>query len=366
MKRIAIIGVTGFGKTHLNYLTKLAGEGLLEPAAAVVRTPAKAEEQLKTLEKYRTRIYASAEELFAAEKGRIDLVCVPTAIGSHEDLTCRAQAAEMNVLLEKPAAGSVAAVERMIAAQRADRFVAVAFQHCYAPEILFFKKLLVSGRLGKIVRCGALGVWPRRDNYYERNAWAAHRTAADGAPVLDSPVNNALAHYLNLLLFLNGGTEPETARALSVRGELYRARPQIEMFDACDVAFSLAGGVSARVLFAHCAERAIEPRIRLECEKGVIEWLNNSAWQVAGPSGETIASGTAENPEEAMFRQVLTRLSDPAVPVYTLRNALEHTRCVEMLDSACRIRDVEAEKKDGVYCVPGLSDRFEQAFGKLG
>ena len=362
MKKVALIGVTGYGQTHLKNLTALAEADVLDLAAAVVIFPDQAKAELEVLKEFGTKIYGSADEMFAAERGRIDLVCIPTGIDSHESLTCQAMAAGVNVLLEKPAAGSAEAVRRMIAARRNGLFVAVGFQHCYAPEIHYFKKLLNSGKLGKIIRSSAVGAWPRGDSYYNRNSWAGRRISPGGQPVLDSPANNAFAHYLNLLLFLNGKNERVTASAGTVSGFLWRARPDIEMFDACHSRFTLENGSTAEIQFAHSTDSAITPRIRIECENGLIEWLNNESWQISGIGGTLIASGTAWLPEDVMFRQVLLKLDDPEVPVYTLQNALEHTKCIELLDQSCRIQKAESEIKDGVYCIPGLAERFIRNF----
>ena len=364
MKKVALIGIAGFGRSHLQLLLPLVDAGLVEFSAAVVRTPAKVPEGMEELRRRGVKIYPTAEEFFAAERGAIDLVCIPAGIDAHEPLTVGALAAGMNVLLEKPAAGSVAAVERMMAAEKAaaGRFVAVAFQHGYAPEIHFFKRLLCSGRLGRILGSATMGIWPRGDVYYSRNAWVAKR-ASHGVPVLDSPINNAVAHYLNLLLFLNGATLPASARATAVSGELLRARPSIEMFDACDLAYTLDNPPAARVLFAHCSDQKHEPELRIVCEKGVIRWHNNADWEITGEDGAAIASGMAIAPNATMFRVALDRLQHPETPIYTLANALEHTRCIELADQNCPIVPIPATPNaDGVYCAPDIPARFASRF----
>lgn len=360
MKKIALIGVTGWGRTHLNNLTELADEGLLELAAAVVIFPDQAKDELEILKKFRTKIYVSTDDMFAAERGRIDLVCIPTGIGSHRKLTIQALQAGMNVLVEKPAAASTAAVQEMLAAQKDGLFAAVGFQHCYSPEIRFLKQMLVLQCLGKVRRSLAVGVRARNDIYYSRNSWAGHRAAADGEPVLDSPANNAFAHYLNLLLYLNGETDFQTAHALSVQGKVLRARPDIAMFDACHAVFTLSNRTEAEIRFAHCSNQEEGPDFRIECENGVIEWHCNGEWKICGTQNAVIASGKTTNSSSDMFRQVLMKLDHPELPVYTLQNALEHTNCIEMLDRACPIRPVDAVKKDGVFCFPGLMKWFEE------
>ena len=360
MKKVALIGVTGYGRTHLRNLTMLAKEKVLDLAAAVVIFPDQAKAELETLKKYGTKIYASADEMFAAERGRIDLVCIPTGIGAHRKLTIQALQAGMNVLVEKPAAGSTAAVKEMIAARKDGLFAAVGFQHCYSPEIHCFKQMLVMQRLGKIVRSCAEGIRSRDDVYYSRNSWAGRRAAPDGEPILDSPANNAFAHYLNVLLFMSGETEFQTAHALSVRGKVLRARPEIEMFDACHAVFTLSNGTEAEIRFAHCTEQTSALKFRIECENGVIEWNGDTGWKITDNQNAVLASGTVANPSPEMFRQAVLKLDHPELPVYTLENALEHTNCIEMLDRSCPIQPVEAVKKDGVYCVPGLMEWFEE------
>ena len=360
MKKVALIGVTGYGQAHLKNLTMLAKAKVLDLAAAVVIFPDQAEDELELLKNFGTKIYHSADDMFAAERGRIDLVCIPTGIGAHRKLTIQALQAGMNVLVEKPAAGSTAAVREMIAAQKDGLFAAVGFQHCYSPEIRCFKQMLVLQRLGKIVRSRAEGIRPRDDVYYSRNSWVGHRTAADGESVLDSPANNAFAHYLNLLLFMNGETEYQTGHAISVRGKLLRARPDIEMFDACHVAFTLSNGTDAEIRFAHCTDRTSGLNFRVECENGIIDWNSDTGWKITDNRKGVIASGTISDPSPDMFRQVVMKLDHPELPIYTLQNALEHTNCIELLDQSCPIQPVEAVKKDGVFCYPELMKWFEE------
>lgn len=361
--QVALIGVSGFGKHHLMQLQKLVETGKINLAAAVVINPEEVAEQLEILKNFQTRIYPDAAAFFHSEAGKIDLVCIPTGIGSHETLTTGALAAGMNVLVEKPASGSAVSVERMIAAEKnSGKFAAVAFQHAYAPEIHYLKRLLLSGRLGKITALSTLVCWPRKDEYYQRNLWAAKR-AVNGVQILDSPLNNACAHYLNMLLFLSGRTAAASAAAVSVTGSVWRARPEIEMFDACDVDFVLDNGATAHVMLAHCCETQINPHVKIICENAVIKW-DTFNWSVTDNDGAMIASGTVVNPGEAMFKLVTDKIFAPDVPVYTLANALEHTRCVELLDRSCPIENIAASYVDGLYRVAGLEQRFMEKFEK--
>ena len=68
-------------------------------------------------------------------------------------------------------------------------------------------------------------------SYYNRNDWAGRIKSDSGEWVLDSPANNAMAHYLHNALYVLGETPTTSARPISVQAELYRANP-IENYDA--------------------------------------------------------------------------------------------------------------------------------------
>ena len=148
MFQAAIIGVNGWAANYLPHLSRLEKEGKLHFAAAVIRNPGKNPEVTENLRSQGVKIYPTQEEMYADLHP--DLVCIPTGIEFHEEMTLRALEHDCNVLLEKPAAPSVAAVDRMIKAERRHPgcFAAVGFQHVYDRNIHHFKKSF-SGGLGK-------------------------------------------------------------------------------------------------------------------------------------------------------------------------------------------------------------------------
>ena len=150
--RVAIIGISGYGLVHFEHIRKLADQGKVELAAAVVINPDQVQKQLEILKNYNTKIYASPQEMYADFSGKLDLVCIPTGIAFHEPMTIEALRNGASVLVEKPAAGSVADIEKMQKAEKEakGKFVAVGFQHTYARELQFIKRYLLTGRLGAI------------------------------------------------------------------------------------------------------------------------------------------------------------------------------------------------------------------------
>ena len=168
--RIGLIGVSGYGYNHFERIIRLVRLGVAEFSAAVVINPEEAAAQIGQLRECGARIYSSADAMFAELRGKLDLVCIPTGIAFHEPLTVQALENGANVLVEKPAAGSVAAIRRMMEAEKkSGKFVAVGFQHIYGREIQFLKQYLLTGRVGRVESIVCKGLWPRADQYYRRN-----------------------------------------------------------------------------------------------------------------------------------------------------------------------------------------------------
>ena len=217
-------------------------------------------------------IFATLEEFY--REHRADLAVISSPIQLHAEHTCAALAAGSHVLLEKPAAGSTADVDRMIAAQdRAGRFVAVGFQWCFAESLLALKADILRGRLGRPLRGRSLTLWPRTEVYYGRNDWAGRKRDPAGRWILDSPASNAMAHHLHNLLFLTGDALDRSAEPLLMEARLARAN-DIETFDTA--AIRVATGNRAEILFlashAIAEEEAADPRFTLELEEGTVTY----------------------------------------------------------------------------------------------
>ena len=111
-----------------------------------------------------------------------------------------------------------------------------------------------------------MGCWPRPRSYYSRNDWAG-RLGVDHKWVLDSPLSNAMSHYLQLAMYLLGPDEGATAEAAEVHAELYRANP-IENFDTCSVRISTEQGIDLLVLLTHASSDVVDPTIEILGAKG--------------------------------------------------------------------------------------------------
>ena len=279
------------------------------------------------------------------------------------------------MLVEKPAAGSLEAVDRMRSAEaESGCFVAVGFQHIYSREFRKIKKELVSGRLGALKSIAVMGIWPRADAYYSRNNWTGRIRTASGEQVLDSPANNAFAHYLNLPLFFAGETFECSAHPVTVEGQLYRARKSIEYFDTCGIQLKTARGVAICAYFSHASNKTHNPVIRILCENGSARIdFNTGKWGMYDGAGVVLEEGEISMPHPDMFRDVLAKVSDRSVFTCTLDIAREHTFCIEELHKRSAVQDVpehllSVEAENGQVVIRGLEHAFNECFetgGKL-
>ena len=122
MLKSAIIGVSGYGRFIYNLMKEAQDQGLLNISAAVIRTPSKAQDVYDELKAAGASIFSSADEMFDALKGKIDLVCIPTGIETHRPLTIAAMKAGAHVMVEKPLAGTLEEIEEMMEAKKKGSF----------------------------------------------------------------------------------------------------------------------------------------------------------------------------------------------------------------------------------------------------
>jgi predicted dehydrogenase len=300
---VGVVGIGHYALTYVNCMFTMEEEGLGKLGAAVVRTRGKYPVEAE-LVKRGVAIRASMEEMLERDRGRIEMVGLPTGIESHRDQMIQAVEAGMDVILEKPAAATVQDFDAMEAAlARTGRFCAIGFQNQYKSTTLALKREIVAGRLGRIRDVTVEGLWQRDDDYYKRTGWAG-KLAVDGRCVLDGTINNPMAHYLFNGLFFASREHGKAAAPVSVRAELYHGH-RIESEDtACLEALCENG---ARVLFygSLCSEAENLIRITVRGEKG------EAIWKIEGPvpitDGRHIHElhDAGDDPRPEIFRNAL-------------------------------------------------------------
>lgn len=368
--RLALIGISGYGRIHLELARGARDRGVADIAAAAIINATEEAANVAELKAKGCAVYTDYQEMLRAHAGRIDLCLIPTGIHWHARMTLAALQAGANVLVEKPLAGSVADARAMQAAeQAAGRFVAVGFQDTYDPGTRWLIDALRRGVIGEVRTVRFLGIWPRPRAYFLRNNWAG-RLTIDGVPVLDSPLNNAFGHFVMLSLLFAG--EGETT--LEPGGvELFRAN-DIESFDTAVVNVRTARGVRLWFGVSHVSHTALEPEIVIEGSAGTAGWrYETEAWyrNASGRHHQPVLDQHATR--KLMMAAALERLRDPATAVCTMAMAARHTTLIESIHRAAQVSVMPATHidwlaKDGpasaLPSLPGLDAALRQAFAE--
>lgn len=368
--KAAIVGVSGYGRIHYSFMRELALAGKVDLVGATIINPGEEAGIVTELTGMGCRIFGDYQTMLAALEGQVDICCLPLPIHLHAPMTCQALEAGWNVLVEKPLSATIQDVRSIQRIEQATgRFAAVGFQEVYSPHAQALKQRLLAGEFGRVRSMKGRGLWPRSFDYYGRNNWAGRLKVGDHW-VLDSPLNNALSHYLHLLLFLAGASPRETARPLSLQGELYRAQA-IESFDTGGVRIETDSGVPILFLGTHSSRKVINPEIVIEADEGRIEWsVHGECRFYRGDSDEPFeVSPPRGDQRKAMAESVLARVTDPEAFICTTESASCHTLIVNGLHESVPICTFPSELTETIEDAEGLrtvvnslDDALEAAF----
>ncbi len=158
-------------------------------------------------------------------------VCVPPSL--HAELARRALAAGKHVVCEKPLAGSLRAVDRLIAdARAAGRILAPVFQYRYGPGMAGLRALRAAGLAGRPQVASLETHWDRGADYYAV-PWRGTRAGELGGAVL--------GHAIHIHDLLSEAMGP-VARVLALTATRVN---DIEVEDCAALAFELEGGALA-------------------------------------------------------------------------------------------------------------------------
>lgn len=271
--RVAVIGMGGWAAQHHRALRVLEEEGLCRLVAASGRNPDAYAKQMADweFEKRGVRVFNDPLRMFDECAGQLDCVCVPTPIQTHSALHRECVDRGLAVLLEKPPTLNSRELSEMLRVEdRADKKTEVAFLYVVDEVRQALKKRLLAGEFGAVKRAATIGLWPRSDHYYARNAWAG-KLVQDGHLVLDSSLGNALAHYVvNVVFWCGAGGPMSWGAPASVDAEVYRAHA-IAGADTFFVRARTAGGVEMLAATSHACARQIDLE-QVVCERATVTW----------------------------------------------------------------------------------------------
>jgi predicted dehydrogenase len=208
-------------------------------------------------------------------------------------------------------------------------FAAAGYQRCFYRDLLAFKKDIMAGVFGRPLRFRLLNLPRRGQRYYVRNSWAG-KISFNGTRILDSPLQNACGHEIQLMLFLLGDA-PDTAAAIgSLEARLWKARREIENFDAAAIKVRTPGGAELYFYTAHCVASSTGPMGEFLFEKARAVYGKDERITVFFNDGAVKDYNGIERNETHMQKlyDCVEALRGGPRPICTLKTARPHLDCV--------------------------------------
>jgi UDP-N-acetyl-2-amino-2-deoxyglucuronate dehydrogenase len=237
-----------------------------------------------------------------------DFIDVCTYPDTHLEVVRACAAASRPVLLEKPIAIERDAARAIVEIARSAGIVlGVVSQKRYDDAMLFLKRALDAGRLGKLIEADAYIKWFRTDEYYARLGKGSWALEGGGA------LMNQAIHQVDLLLHLAGSVK--TVQAMWQRG----ARHQIEAEDVINALLQFESGATGVLQASTAFWPGTTERIEVHGTKGlaIVSGDRLTTWQVLDDA-EANALDPAPVAEGAM-----SGASDPmAIPLTAFERQL--------------------------------------------
>lgn len=205
---IAVLGCGSRGRTYSKIITSYGDRYRL--TAATDPVPSRREAVASLAPQGAIRSFGSAEEFFAAGK-LADVLIIATQDSQHFGHAMTALDFGYDILLEKPAAGSLEQCEEIDhRARQLGRRVALCFVLRYTPFYSTVKRLIESGKIGRVISIRTHeGVEPfHQAHSFVRGHWSK---SEDSTPMIVAKCS----HDADLLCWLGGAP----ARSISSYGE---------------------------------------------------------------------------------------------------------------------------------------------------
>ncbi len=251
-------------------------------------------------EKYGAEFHADWRELVARDDvGYVDVCTFPD---SHLEIVEECAAKGKSVLLQKPMDLTLDNCRKMIElAKAANIRLGVVSQHRFDDSIIFLKKAMDDGRLGRILQADGYVKWHRPQPYYDRPGKGTWAVEGGGALI------NQGIHTVDVLMYLAG-------RVSEIQAQWQLAAAHT--MEAEDVVNALVGyqsGATGVIQASTAFWPGFTERIEVHGTKGsaIITGDRLTTWQVEGDSGEDVPLQTGSEDSGA---------ADPmAIPIENLK-----------------------------------------------
>ncbi len=360
--KIALAGVGGYGTFYLQELLNSNSNHEFELVAGIDPFPDRSSMYME-LKQANIPIFPDLSAFYKNETA--DLVILAAPIHLHAPLTCLALSHGSNVLCEKPLGASAEDAMKMMEAEvESGKLISIGYQWSFSDAILSLKRDIIAGRLGKPLRFRSLVLWPRSQSYYQHNDWAGHIRSTDGSWVLDSPVNNATAHYLHNSLFLLGKSLSESAVPTQILSELNRANP-IENYDTAALRVNNDADVDLLFLTAHSVISQHGPLIHYEFEDAIVEYSDTDPeFKVYFRNGIVESYGSPDATIYNKLWQTIDSIHTSTPVVCGVQTAIPQLMCVlgaqktPIVSFPPELVKVYQDGNDSITWVEGLAEVF--------
>jgi UDP-N-acetyl-2-amino-2-deoxyglucuronate dehydrogenase len=226
--RVALAGCGDISSQHLDAITT-------NPAAELIAVCDIDEDRVTATAKRLARpAYSDFEQMLTVERPDVVHICTPHHL--HASMAIVALRHNVNVLLEKPVATSVADGEAVArAAQASPAMVGVCYQNRYNNTSKALRDLIDGGALGRLHGGRASVTWFRDNEYYRRRPWRGTWSGGGGGVLINQSI-----HTLDLLQWFLGDVT-------DVRGQAARlalADP-VEVEDTASIQMRHRGGAGS-------------------------------------------------------------------------------------------------------------------------
>lgn len=369
--RILMVGAGGYGQSYLKVLFGKLEAGEIAFAGIISTSGAKNNRFLPEIEKHKIPVFPSLEEFNS--KVKADIAVISSPIQLHLTHARAAIEAGMNVLCEKPVSAVIQEARQMKKIEdESGKFVSVGYDWSFTPSVQKLKQDIISGVFGKPLRLKTITLWPRTHLYYARSRWAGRIKDDGGNWVLDSPVNNATAHYLHNMLYVLGKRTDSSAVPASVESELYRAN-NIENYDSGALRILTEEGAEILFLSTHAVPDHRGPDFEFEFEKGKAFFDNKaSVIKAVFKDGEEKTYGNPNEERTSMpkVNNALAVLRGDEDVLCGIEAASSQTICVNGAQEASVITPfpagaVKVKEDDGkTTYAEGLCQAFSECYEK--
>ena len=267
---VVMVGISGMGLHYLMTLLEEFSPGEIELRAAVDPFPEKSERYPELREKG-IPVFDSLSEFYGSGQ-TAELAVISSPTQHHVLQSCEALRNGSHVLCEKPIGATIQDADQLIQVKNeSNRWVMIGYQWSYSKAIQCLKRDILKGMFGRPVRLKSLCFWPRAEDYYGKSSWLGRKKDEEGRWVLDSPANNAMAHFLHNLFYVLGDHADTSARPTAVTAELYRAYP-IQNFDTVACRAFTKEGTELLFYASHVTRPDQGPIFSFEFEQATITY----------------------------------------------------------------------------------------------